>query len=330
MQTTKFPTFGDLPPTPWIGATFQTAGWSKSKRAKRPSMDMSRALQRIAGSTIDEEVAEIADIPRQTLSQEDYEQLTECPYQRYRPNVAAGPLSTKREAQSPAGTNSSKKHCHAEPVTKSTASDKPSKVVTVTLDDDEKPATRTQAGRLHSDPHPCQGSQGQGMVDSPPPERVQPSTSVIPSTGPTTAEPVVSAVPTAVVSPSVTTVEPPAASPVQPVAAEAVLDMAVAAAGLDVPAQPAGCPQDHHETYDSTAQFSPAAEPQLYDPVDVEDAAEPPLPSMSDFWQHNELAPIMVTDQEVMEQREEVDDMQVPTPPTPQCHTALGETDEEF
>ena len=157
MQTTKFPTFGDLPPTPWIGATFQTAGWSKSKRAKRPSMDMSRALQRIAGSTIDEEVTEIADIPRQTLSQEDYEQLTECPYQRYRPNVAAGPLSTKREAQSPAGTNSSKKHCHAEPVPKSTASDKPSKVVTVTLDDDEKPATRTQAGRLHSEPTSLSG-----------------------------------------------------------------------------------------------------------------------------------------------------------------------------
>ena len=326
MQTTKFPTFGDLPPTPWIGATFQMAGWSKCKRAKRPPMDMSRALQSFAGGVIDEEVAETADPPQQALSQEDYEQLTECPYQRYRPNVAANPLSTKREAQSPAGANSSKKHCHAETVPRSTVSGKPRKVETVTLDDDEEPASRTQTGRLHSDPHPCQGPQGQEVVDSPPPERVQPSTSAIPSTNSITAESV-AALAAAVPIP-VTTAEPPAAPPAPPVAAEAVLDIAVAAARLDVPDQPTGCLQALND-YDSAAQFSPVVEPQHNAPVDEEDAASLPLPSMSNFWQHNELAPILTTDQEVMDQQEEADDLQVRTPPTPQCHTALGETDEE-
>ena len=344
MQTTKFPTFGDLPPTPWIGATLQAAGWSKSKRAKRAAMDMSRALQRIAGSTADE-VVEVVDIPHHPLSQADYEQLTECPYQRYRPNVATGPLSAKREAQSPAGANSSKKHRHIEPAPRPAVSDKPDAVVTVTLDGEEKPAIRAQIGRLHSDPHPCPGSQEQGAVDLPPTGRVQPSTSTVPladtpPSGPATAELAGPVVPPAVILPPVTTAEPPAAPSQQSVAAEVALNIAAAAEPvtippvpaaptLDVPAQPTERPQDHSEVYESTAQFSPAVEPQPYGHVDIEDIMGPQLPSMPRFWQQNELTPILLTDQEVIDQQDEQDDMQVPTPPTPQAVEALGETDEE-
>ena len=54
----------------------------------------------------------------------------------------------------------------------------------------------------------------------------------------------------------------------------------------------------------------------------------PRLPSMPRFWQ-NELTPILLTDQEVMEHQDEQDDRQVPTPPTPQALEALGETDDE-
>ena len=146
--------------------------------------------------------------------------------------------------------------------------------------------------------------------------------------------------PTAVIPPSVTVAESPAVPPQQPVATEATLDTTATAEftgmppvpvtqTLNVTAQSVEHTQNNSEVYAPTAQFSPAVEPQTYDSVNVDDFMGTRLPPMPTFWQPNELTPILVTDQEVMEQQDEVEDTQVPTPPTPQCHTALGDTDEE-
>ena len=349
MQTTKFPTFGDLPPTPWIGATLQAAIWSKSKRSKRTAMDMTKALRRIVGKAADDEVVEVVDVPQHPLPQAEYEQLTECPYQRYRPNVVTGPLSVKREAHSPAGTNSSKKYRptgsslgHAVPSTSDA-------IVTVTLDDDEKPAVRTQVGRLSSDPNPCQGPRKQKTADSPPTIRVQSSTSAISpaATSPACPATVRSPAP-GISSAAVLAAEPPAAPPQQSVAAETVADVVAAAEPTatppppavmlqlppaapapDTPVQSTEHSQEHNVVCEPVAQFSPPVEPQPYAHVDMEDFAGPRLPSMPEFWQQNELPPILLTDQDVMGHQNEQGDRQLSTPETPEALEMIKETDDE-
>ena len=339
-------------------------------------MNMKKAVQQIGGSTAGDETVDLDDTPHVPLSQDDYEALTECPYQRYKPNIIAGPPSTKREAQSPAGTNSSKKHRYTDSAPKVNMSSQPKTVITVTLDSDEKPATRTHAGRLHSDPLPCSGppvqkaveqslpGQVQPPVATPPPtntssanvaaEPVVPSTSaaapaVVPPAKPTPAEVVNSAVLAAVTMPPVTSAEPSVTPPQQPIVANAAANVTAAAEPaapapvpaaqvLSVPDQPVEHSQGGSEAYAAAAhfspaaepqQFSPAVEPQQYGPVDMNTLPGIRLPLMREYWQQNELAPYLLTDQEALEQQGGVDDDHI-APSTPECNAELDKADEEI
>ena len=80
------------------------------------------------------------------------------------------------------------------------------------------------------------------------------------------------------------------------------------------------------------AQFSPPVEPQPYAHVDMEDFAGTRLPSMPEFWQQNELTPILLTDQDVMGDQDEQGGRPLSTPETPETPEALEmikETDDE-
>ena len=70
-------------------------------------------------------------------------------------------------------------------------------------------------------------------------------------------------------------------------------------------------------------------EPQSYEPVDVDNFPGTRLPSLCDFLQQDELAPCLMTDQEVLEQQGRVDDTHL-APSTPECHAELDKTDEEI
>ena len=101
-----------------------------------------------------------------------------------------------------------------------------------------------------------------------------------------------------------------------------------AAQVLNVPAQPVEHSQGGSEVYAQAAQFSPAADPQPYEPVDINNLPGIRLPSMCEYWQQNELTPCLLTDQEVLEQQGGVDDAHL-APSTPECHAELDKTDEE-
>ena len=94
-------------------------------------------------------------------------------------------------------------------------------------------------------------------------------------------------------------------------------------------AQPVEYSQGNSEGYAPAAQFSPAVEPQSYEPVDVDNFPGTRLPSLCDFLQQDELAPCLMTDQEVLETQGRVDDTHL-APSTPECHAELDKTDEEI
>ena len=111
-----------------------------------------------------------------------------------------------------------------------------------------------------------------------------------------------------------------------------------AAQVLNVPDQPVEHSQGGSEGYAPATQFSPAVEPQQfspavepqqYEPVDINTLPGIRLPSMCEYWPQNELAPCLLTDQEVLGQQGGVDDDHL-APPTPECNAELDKTDEEI
>ena len=118
-------------------------------------MDIGQALTKISGKTMDSNAVEVVDVPSNPLPQADYEAMMLCPYTRYRPSPPAATLSVKREANSPAGADISKKHRQADrPVPGSSTT-----IALVTLDGNEEvPGSRVQVGRIHSDPGPSSAS----------------------------------------------------------------------------------------------------------------------------------------------------------------------------
>ena len=188
MEQSLFPTMGDLLSVPWEGAAQQLAAWRANKKPNHHAIDVDQALVRISGRATANSVESPTDSPEQPMSQAEYEKLYKCQWNDYKPSTQVS--SAKREANSPASAEVSKKQ---RPSKMQQTLKESKETPVITLDDEAKPARRSQVGRVSSDTNPSTSSPtGDRATASAPPAgtKVLPVDGVFsPATAPTSTPP---------------------------------------------------------------------------------------------------------------------------------------------